>query len=527
MAFSAALIQHEAYDTKSAGDGLARVLDLIDQAAGARPGLVVLPECSYPGYYLGLEENPRRALSGWEHALRRFREKARLHKVHLVAGTAELDGDKAYNSAYLIGPDGEVIGRYRKTFLWHFDSRWFTPGDEYRVFDTPLGKIGILICADGRLPEIARVLALKGAEIIVDPTNWVASGSDIASLRNAQPDWIIPTRALENGVWFLCANKVGSEAESVVSCGQSMVVSPDGAVQVKGSNGSPEIITATVDVNPRDKQKALALRREWFREEYSLLLSPNERVPLASILGASLSPSGSLSYLAVVQMDRDISLQEFLSSSTQLARRMAEQGAGLIVFPELPVTVMRDFARPITEALLPVSIATGATIAVTTKVGLRPVTTLLDPKGKVTTLGAESTSSQVIDLGGTRTGFLLGNQGFVPEEARLLFLKGADLIVWQTDSGTGMEKQVAFTRAIENRVFVALANCASKSPERTSMIVSPGGRLLAETFPSSRQGIMAQISPAESRVKEIVPGTDAFRNRIPSLYGPLGSTQKN
>jgi predicted amidohydrolase len=90
-----------------------------------------------------------------------------------------------------------------------------------------------------------------------------------------------------------------------------------------------------------------------------------------------------------------------------------------------------------------------------------------------------------------------------------------------------MEKQVAFTRAIENRVFVALANCASKSPERTSMIVSPGGRLLAETFPSSRQGIMAQISPAESRVKEIVPGTDAFRNRIPSLYGPLGSTQKN
>lgn len=523
MAFSVALIQHEAYDTKSAADGLARVLDLIDQAAEARPGLVVLPECSYPGYYLGLDENPAKALSGWESALKRFIEKAKVHKVHLVAGIAELDGSNAYNSAYLIGPDGQIIGRYRKTFLWHFDSRWFTAGDEYRVFDTPLGKIGILICADGRLPEIARVLALKGAEIIVDPTNWVATGAGLEALRNTQPDWIIPTRALENGVWFLCANKVGWEAESVVYCGQSLVASPDGTVQVRGSNGSPEIITATVDVDPRDRQRALALRKEWFRDEYSLLHSPNERVPLASVVGTHLSPAKSFSYLAIVQMDRDVSLQEFLLSGALLARRMAEQGAGLIVFPELPVTVMRGFGRPITEALLPVSVAAGASIAVTTKSGLRPVTTILDPKGKTTTLGAEGTSSQVVDLGGIKVGFLLGTQGFVPEEARLLFLKGADVIVWQTDSATGKEKQVAITRAIENRVFVALANCASKSPDRTSMIVSPSGRPLAEAFPSSRQAIIAQISPAESRVKEIVPGTDVFRNRAPSLYGPLGS----
>lgn len=525
MAFSVALIQHEAYDIKSAADGLGRVLDLIDQAAEARPRLVVLPECSYPGYYLGLDENPKRALAGWEDALRRFREKAKQHELHLVAGLAELEGDKAYNSAYLIGPDGNVIGRYRKTFLWHFDSKWFVPGDEYRVFDTALGKIGILICADGRLPEIARVLALKGAEIIVDPTNWVTTGRDVEFLRNAQADWIIPTRALENGVWFLCANKVGWEAESVVYCGQSLVASPDGDVQVRGSSGSPEIITATVDLDPRVKRRAEALRREWFREEYSLLLSSNDRVPLASLLKASVSPAKSLCYLAVAQMDRDISLQEFLSSGTQLARRMGEQGANLIVFPELPVTLIRDFAKPITEALLPVSTATGASIAVTTKAGLRPVTTILGPKGKVTTLSADGAAAQVVDIGGTKTGFLLGNQGFVPEEARLLFLKGADVIVWQTDSATGKERQVAFTRAVENRVFVALANCASKSPARTCMIVSPGGKLLAETFPSTRQAVMAQISPAESRVKELVRGTDVLRDRIPSLYGPLASVE--
>ncbi|HHY76260.1 MAG TPA: carbon-nitrogen hydrolase family protein [Firmicutes bacterium] len=521
MAVSVALIQHEAYDVRSSAEGLSRVLDLIDQSAGARPDLVVLPECSYPGYYLGLSENPGKALSGWEEALRRFKEKARQHKVHLIAGIGELDGGKAYNSAYLIGPGGDVIGRTRKTFLWHFDSKWFAQGDAYDVFDTPLGKIGVLICADGRLPEIARALALKGAEIIVDPTNWVSTGAGPESLRNAQPDWIIPTRALENGVWFLCANKVGMEADSVVYCGQSLVAAPDGTVQVRGSSDSPEIITATIDVDPRDRQRAMALRREWFRDEYSILLTPNERVPLASVLEEPIAPARSFSYLGIVQMDRDISLNEFVGSATELAKRMAEQGASLIVFPEVPVTVMRDFSAPVTEALLPVSVSTGATIAVTTKAGMRPVTTVLEPKGEATFLGTQGEPSRILEVSGIRTGFLLGNQGFVPEEARLLFLKGADLIVWQADSGTGKEKQVAITRAIENRVFVALANCSAKGATRTSLVAGPAGRVLAETFPSARQAVLAQISPAESRIKEVVPGTDVFKNRLPSLYGPL------
>ena len=178
MIFSAALIQHEAYDVKSSAEGLSRVLNLIDQAAAARPSLIVLPECSYPGYYLGLESDPHKALASWEEALTEFRNRAQKHGVHIVAGIGELDGETAYNSAYLLGPEGEIIGRARKTFLWHFDSRWYVPGDEYRVFDTPLGKIGILICADGRLPEISRVLALKGAEVIVDPTNWVSTARD-------------------------------------------------------------------------------------------------------------------------------------------------------------------------------------------------------------------------------------------------------------------------------------------------------------------------------------------------------------
>lgn len=521
MVFSAALIQHEAYDVKSAADGLARVLSLIDQAAAARPSLVVLPECSYPGYYLGLDGDPFKALEHWEEALDKFRDKARAHRVHLVAGIAEKDGSNAYNSAYLIGPDGGIIGRARKTFLWHFDSKWFVPGDEYRVFDTPLGKLGLIICADGRLPEISRVLALKGAEIIVDPTNWVSTGKDTASLKNPQVDYIIPTRASENGVWFLCANKVGREADSVVYCGQSIVVSPDGTTQVKGSTAVEEIITAQIEINPTQTRRALSLRKECLREEYSLLCAPNERVPLASVVETPLAPEKSLCHLAVVQLDRDISLQEFIQTGAQMARRMAEQGADLVVFPEVPVTVMRDFDAPIREALLPVSSMMGIHIAVTLKGTARPVTAVFDPRGGVTIVG--NGENPVIDMGGTRVGFLRGNQGFIPEEPRLLFLKGADVVVWQANSSTGRERGVAITRALENRVYVALSNCASKDPCRNSMVISPGGRVLAETFASTKQAVIAQVSPSEARVKQVVRGTNVFRDRLPSLYGPLAS----
>lgn len=519
MAFTAALIQHEAYDVKSAAEGLSRVLDLIDQAAATRPSLVVLPECSYPGYYLGLDGAPQKALAKWEEALARFRDKARDHRIYLVAGIAEMEGDTAFNSAYLIGPDGAVIGRARKTLLWHFDSRWFVPGEEYRVFDTPLGKIGMIICADGRLPEISRVLALKGAQIIVDPTNWVSTARDAESLSNPQVDHIIPTRALENGVWFLCANKVGKEADSVVYCGQSIVVSPDGATHVKGSASMEQIITAEISLGPAQTQKASMLRKECFRDEYSLLCAPNEHVPLYSLLDSPVTPGKSLCHLAVVQLDRDISLQEFLQSSSRMSRRMAEQGADLIVFPQVPVTLMRSFGADIGGALAPIAAAAGVHIATTVKGSDKPVTHVFAPRGGVTVLGEGDDA--LIEVSGARVGFLRGNEGFVPEESRLLFLKGADVLVWQTDSSTGRERDVAITRAIENRVYVALANCASKGHSRNSAVISPGGQILAETFPSTRQGVIAQISTAEARVKQVVCGTDIFRNRIPSMYTQL------
>lgn len=517
MEVKVALVQHRAYDVDNSSQGLEAVLSLLDDAGKDAIDLAVLPECSYPGYYLGLRGDPHKAAEGWERALGAFRDVARKRKFNLVAGIAEKDGANLYNSAFLIGRDGTILGRARKTFLWHFDGKWFSPGDEYRVHETDIGKVGMIVCADGRLPEISRILALKGADIIADPTNWVTTGSDPGRLTNPQVEYMMPVRAVENEVWMVCANKVGREADSVVYCGHSLVASPSGEVLKEGSPDKEEIVTAVMDVRPGSRDKAMKERAAYFSPGFSMLSESNESMPLYRLLGTPVVPSEAQIHVAAVQLDRDASLQDFLQDSTALVTRLAQQGNDLIVFPEVPCSVMRDFGSHVRETLRPLAAVLGVHVAVASHARPHNVTTVFDPKGNTIVFSGDE---ELLDIRGVKVGFMRGRQGFVPEVARTLFLKGADLIAWQADLGTGLERKVCVTRALENRLYVALANCSSEDSRRNSVIAGPD-RVLAETFPSCRQAVMAHVSAAASRVKTLVRGTDVFRDRTPELYEVL------
>ncbi|HRJ10198.1 MAG TPA: carbon-nitrogen hydrolase family protein [Prosthecobacter sp.] len=99
-----------------------------------------------------------------------FCAQAKLHRLHLVAGLVERDGPTIYNTAALIGPDGSLIGKYRKVALPRSEiEAGLTPGRDYPVFDTAFGKVGMMICYDGFFPEVARALAIQGAEVIAWP----------------------------------------------------------------------------------------------------------------------------------------------------------------------------------------------------------------------------------------------------------------------------------------------------------------------------------------------------------------------
>jgi len=127
-----------------------------------------------------------------------------------------------YNSSFLINDIGEIQGVYRKTHLFPTErinkGGWTTKGNDIPVFDTKLGKIGIIICYDGDFPELTRILALKGAEIIARPS---------ALLRNYEI-WEMENRlrAYENDVFFISPNAIGVDAKNINFFGHSMIVSP-------------------------------------------------------------------------------------------------------------------------------------------------------------------------------------------------------------------------------------------------------------------------------------------------------------
>ncbi len=206
--------------------------------------LVVLPELFSSGYqFISKEEVlelSEEVPSGF--TTRRLIQLSKEKNLFIAAGIVERDGMTLYNSAVLTGPEG-FLGIYRKTHLFYEEKLWFSPGDTgFRVWETPVGNIGIMICFDWFFPESARTLALKGADIIAHPANLVLPYC---------PDAMV-TRCLENRVFAVTANRTGIEKrggkEALTFIGRSGTVSPSGQVLCRASGNSEESGIAELDL---------------------------------------------------------------------------------------------------------------------------------------------------------------------------------------------------------------------------------------------------------------------------------------
>lgn len=135
--------------------------------------------------------------------------------IHLVGGLAELDGARLFDTAVLIGPDG-YIGKCRKTHLWNQEKLWFTPGDlGYPVFETRLGRIGLLICWDIWFPEVARILAQQGADLICSVNNWVFTPPPLFDAAGrCMASYLTMTAAHSNNVYIAASDRAGTEGEA-------------------------------------------------------------------------------------------------------------------------------------------------------------------------------------------------------------------------------------------------------------------------------------------------------------------------
>jgi predicted amidohydrolase len=222
---------------------------LAEQGKKVQADLLVLPEIAYPAYWLESAARYRRDdIERTPRVLDRFSSLAARHKLWLVLGFVEEQGERLYNSAAVFDRGGRLVGVTRKNFLWACDHQWFTPGEALSVFDTEFGKMGVLICADARLPEIPATLVSGGAELIIQPTAWVNTSKVRRTYRNVQPDFLIRARAIEFGVPFICSSKSGREGTVLEYVGQSQIVSAEGAVLARAQIGGEEVIAAEVEL---------------------------------------------------------------------------------------------------------------------------------------------------------------------------------------------------------------------------------------------------------------------------------------
>lgn len=243
---------------------LERAAGFIEEAASRGAGLVVLPEmfvCPYDNASF-----PVYAETGEGESLVYMKEVVKRTGVTLVMGSIpEREGEDLYNTSYILSPEGEVLGKHRKMHLFDIDvkgkmtfkeSEVLSAGDTTTVVDTPVGKVGVMICFDSRFPELARNMALEGAEILAVPSAF--------NMTTGPAHWHLTARAraLDNQVYFAFCSPARDEGTSYVAYGHSLVTDPWG--EILGELGAEEgLVIETLDMG--------ALRR--IREELPLLKS--------------------------------------------------------------------------------------------------------------------------------------------------------------------------------------------------------------------------------------------------------------
>ena len=222
---------------------------IVSALRNAEADIIVLPELPFTGYLFqdrseltSLAEDPSTS-----DAVSSLIALCRDRDFFVITGFAEKSADKIFNSALVIGGDG-VLHTYRKLHLFDTEKEYFDPGD------TPLetialrgAKIGIMVCFDWAFPEVARVLALKGADLLCHPSNLVLTYCQQSML----------TRCLENSVFAVTANRFGSDIRprgTVTFTGQSQIVAPKGELVYRARSGDEELYVAGIDVKKsRDK----------------------------------------------------------------------------------------------------------------------------------------------------------------------------------------------------------------------------------------------------------------------------------
>lgn len=571
--YTAAAIQyepkfgHKLYNIKK--------LEEMSRIAAERAKLIVLPEMATTGYCF----NDRDEIASYVEPIpgpttELFGKISHEHSCYIVLSIPEIDqcSNNYFNTCVLIGPQG-VVGKYRKTHLYASDTKWANMGNlGFPIFSTKIGKIGCLICNDLYFFEPARIMSLKGVDVICNPTNW---GKE----RCPAPAWF--SRAWENGVYLVSANRWGCERGMQCSGGSS-IITPKGCLSNYIDNGNG-IVCSTIDL-ASTRQNILSSGIHQFNDRKSkhyralnlctYLYNPyyTHRLYQGQVL-----PEGKQSVVAVYQYyPAPLKIEENINKIESAALTASREKVELLVLPELAITGnlyskadVKRVAEPIPGGALLKRIATMAD-----KYQIGIVLSLAEKKEDkyfITVVLVDGDGLKVkyqkihlsrnerswactgekgfrwVDLNLGRVGLLTGEDCVFPESTMCLATLGADIIA--VPSAIDVPKPLALkatnlplpstafvdddpihwhlwrTRSVETNTVIAFANQTGKGGMGNSGIFGPTDWPRNEKVISHQEGLLfyklntgsvGNLFPDQLvRVKENV------RMRLPYLYDSL------
>ncbi|WP_193367780.1 carbon-nitrogen hydrolase family protein [Pelagibius marinus] len=531
---------------------IALATKFVEDAVRQGVELVVFPECMDTGYLFDSPAHCRELAETVPDGpfVSALATLSREHGIYIASGITEWDAgkEKVFNSGIMFGRKGEVVCHYHKQFLATHDQNWFSFGERgCPVVETDLGKIGLLICFDGRIPEIFRSMAIQGAEVIVDMANFFAMD---------QADMWGPARAYENGLWLVAATKAGYE-RSIYYPGGSMIVDPKGRVLSKVPYDTHGMAVADIDPEAAGDKSIytandkIADRRP---ETYGIMTVSYADTPVSTVAETPIVPARSTSKVAAVQIHVDD--EHGASDVLNMVEHAAKLGIKVISLPEyafartwLPnadeAAALAGETKGLVAQIGDIASLYGCLIALPTveraAMGLYVTTYLIGPEGqeigkyRKTHLTAEERAwavpgddYPVFETPFGRIGVMSGYDAVFPESSRCLGIAAADIILWPASLREPFERElIAVPRAEDNRVAVVLANRLDCPYPGGSLVIPPTGFPLWDINEVAPRVLKAgavmpkHIDLAVCRQKQMIPKVDMFANRLVETYAPI------